>query len=399
MKTLGERIKELREMNGLTQQELGKELFVSDKAVSKWETDKNEPEVGMLVKMAEIFHISMDYLTIGENGDKRVEILSKIEIACKEDNLALLDGIDLDSVDINGKDINYYANKYHASSILKYLDQLEVKKFNESSNTKKDKKFLICAIPNGLDGLDNLVFLKEKRFNEIIGECKKIDLASTSFEETFKQIKDDNSLINLDKEEGYHSYTIFYEKEFYEKCNRDYQYLDINVLDQEGKHKISLNFSLLNDENYASLSMSIFDYGKNKVQVHSKALVKPNDVNDFLKVLKEVDFKNWENKSWGYPVYEMYYALKKKEDDKDLVLHNKYYVAPPRDKYMKFTKAIEILVINSMKPRQYKKFIDSFNNSFNTHYRQSLSIFISDIVFSEIEKEQEFIKNHYGHPF
>ena len=36
----GALIKELREKKGLTQAELAKELAVSDKAVSKWETGK-----------------------------------------------------------------------------------------------------------------------------------------------------------------------------------------------------------------------------------------------------------------------------------------------------------------------------------------------------------------------
>lgn len=44
--SIGERIRSLREAQGLTQQQLGEIAGVSDKAVSTWENNANIPRMG-----------------------------------------------------------------------------------------------------------------------------------------------------------------------------------------------------------------------------------------------------------------------------------------------------------------------------------------------------------------
>ena len=53
--TIGYRIKTLRKNKGLTQLQLAEKMFVSDKAVSKWETGEGNPELSILIKLAEFF--------------------------------------------------------------------------------------------------------------------------------------------------------------------------------------------------------------------------------------------------------------------------------------------------------------------------------------------------------
>ena len=62
----GTLIKELREKKGLTQTELAKELAVSDKAVSKWETGKGYPDISLLEPIAKAFGISVTELLAGD---------------------------------------------------------------------------------------------------------------------------------------------------------------------------------------------------------------------------------------------------------------------------------------------------------------------------------------------
>lgn len=50
-------IKRLRDMNGLTQAELGKIAGVSDKAISTWENGTAEPRMGAVQKIADYFDI------------------------------------------------------------------------------------------------------------------------------------------------------------------------------------------------------------------------------------------------------------------------------------------------------------------------------------------------------
>lgn len=58
-----ERIKELRQKKkGLTQQKLAEILGIKQNSYSDWETGKNEPSLENLVKLADLFEVSLDWL-------------------------------------------------------------------------------------------------------------------------------------------------------------------------------------------------------------------------------------------------------------------------------------------------------------------------------------------------
>jgi transcriptional regulator with XRE-family HTH domain len=56
------RIRELREANNLTQEELAKKVAVSRTAVTKWETGECMPKTDKLIALATVFNCSIDYL-------------------------------------------------------------------------------------------------------------------------------------------------------------------------------------------------------------------------------------------------------------------------------------------------------------------------------------------------
>ncbi len=56
------RLKELREENGITRQELANALFVSVRLISYWENGLRECSFDMLIKIASYFNESIDYL-------------------------------------------------------------------------------------------------------------------------------------------------------------------------------------------------------------------------------------------------------------------------------------------------------------------------------------------------
>ncbi|MBO0530365.1 MULTISPECIES: helix-turn-helix domain-containing protein [Clostridium] len=58
----GDRLKELREEKGMTQEQLGKLLNITKQAVYSYEKGDNEPTIDALVKIADIFNVSLDYL-------------------------------------------------------------------------------------------------------------------------------------------------------------------------------------------------------------------------------------------------------------------------------------------------------------------------------------------------
>lgn len=59
-------IKELREKRGLTQKELANLIMVSDKTISKWETSKGLPDIGILEDLAHALGVSVAELMMGE---------------------------------------------------------------------------------------------------------------------------------------------------------------------------------------------------------------------------------------------------------------------------------------------------------------------------------------------
>ena len=64
---LKERILELRTAAGYTQVTLAKKLGVSKQAVSNWENDNIQPSIEMLVRLADAFGVTTDYLLGREN--------------------------------------------------------------------------------------------------------------------------------------------------------------------------------------------------------------------------------------------------------------------------------------------------------------------------------------------
>lgn len=76
---IGEKIKELRKKNGLTQERLADYLCVSYQAVSKWETGTASPDLSLIAPLTKILHVTADEL-LGINDtepDARYEELKK----------------------------------------------------------------------------------------------------------------------------------------------------------------------------------------------------------------------------------------------------------------------------------------------------------------------------------
>ena len=63
--TFGERICRLRMARGLSQEELAAELQVSRQSVSKWETGSSVPELDKLLRLSEVFGVTLDELVKG----------------------------------------------------------------------------------------------------------------------------------------------------------------------------------------------------------------------------------------------------------------------------------------------------------------------------------------------
>ena len=76
------RIKDLREDRDLKQSELARSTGIDQRTISNYETGKTKPDSESLIKLADFFDVSIDYL-VGRNYSKptpdRVEIIERIQ--------------------------------------------------------------------------------------------------------------------------------------------------------------------------------------------------------------------------------------------------------------------------------------------------------------------------------
>lgn len=68
---IAKNITELRTEAGLTQIDLAERLQYSDKAVSKWERGESLPDISILLEIAEMFGVSLDYLVKEDHPKKK----------------------------------------------------------------------------------------------------------------------------------------------------------------------------------------------------------------------------------------------------------------------------------------------------------------------------------------
>lgn len=66
MLAISEQLKKYRTERGITQEELSEKLFVSRQAISKWEKGEANPDLENVVKLAEIFEVSLDELVLAK---------------------------------------------------------------------------------------------------------------------------------------------------------------------------------------------------------------------------------------------------------------------------------------------------------------------------------------------
>jgi len=88
---VGEKIKKLRTMEGMTQTELAKRLYVTSGAVSQWEKDLTTPDVDRLIALTKVFGVPFEYfLDEPIEDDENDEALEIREQLRRDPNMRVL---------------------------------------------------------------------------------------------------------------------------------------------------------------------------------------------------------------------------------------------------------------------------------------------------------------------
>lgn len=80
--SIGEKIKELRKVNGYSQELIAEKIAVSRQTISKWENDLSIPSTNNLIKLADLFdvdiHLITNQNTLAKNGESNLPLKNKI---------------------------------------------------------------------------------------------------------------------------------------------------------------------------------------------------------------------------------------------------------------------------------------------------------------------------------
>lgn len=114
-----ERLKLLRKKSGLTQNDLAKYLYVTDKTVSSWEQGRTEPGLELMLKIADKLDCTVSYLLYGDNEKSDVETELKIRLTDDEYN-KLLSHMDNNALFIRE---THQVDTYYQPTYRKFLDK------------------------------------------------------------------------------------------------------------------------------------------------------------------------------------------------------------------------------------------------------------------------------------
>lgn len=73
MVNFGDKLRSLRTEAGMTQTDLAKRLNITKSVVSYYELQERTPSSDVLIQLADIFHVSTDYL-LGVNHKKMIDV-------------------------------------------------------------------------------------------------------------------------------------------------------------------------------------------------------------------------------------------------------------------------------------------------------------------------------------
>lgn len=64
---IGKKLKAARANSGLTQEQVSEEIQVSRQTISNWENEKSFPDIISVIKLSDLYNISLDRLLKGDN--------------------------------------------------------------------------------------------------------------------------------------------------------------------------------------------------------------------------------------------------------------------------------------------------------------------------------------------
>lgn len=80
-------LRELRQSKGVSQQKIADAIHVSQQSVNKYENHNIEPDINTLIKIADYFNVSVDYLIGRTEIQQQADALTLSDLSCTEEQM------------------------------------------------------------------------------------------------------------------------------------------------------------------------------------------------------------------------------------------------------------------------------------------------------------------------
>ena len=143
-RTIGDRIKELRQKANLTQAQLAEKLGFTSQTVSNWESGTREPDIAALAQLSSLFNVSLDYLLLGKQEETitldDMDAEKRLSLLIKKDDVKNFKKYEYQtSAYVFGRSVNY-GNHYNIT-----LSEPNKKTWLEIINAGAKKIFSACC--------------------------------------------------------------------------------------------------------------------------------------------------------------------------------------------------------------------------------------------------------------
>lgn len=196
--SIGEKIRKIRKEEGLSQEQLAEKMNVSRAAIAKWENENGIPDIENLIKLSQLFNISIDELVGNSVSNINEKSGSEdydyhIGRKCSVDLIDWNDGIFDSYIVSQDERFYYYITIEKKRKIVGALSKQYIKKITLCS--KKEKQAVDISDFNGLQSDYFLnkqvdIYLEDKHFFDgILGvDTEMLDVVIADINERFVKL-------------------------------------------------------------------------------------------------------------------------------------------------------------------------------------------------------------------
>lgn len=125
--TIGERIKKIRQANGLSQKELGKKLNVSQQMIGQWETGKSNPKIETLRRIADTLEVGLwEIVELNQMDlETKIQEIPKMTSQLSQEGLEIFNKLATETLDLE-KPLLVRYRQLNQTGQKKAIEQVEL---------------------------------------------------------------------------------------------------------------------------------------------------------------------------------------------------------------------------------------------------------------------------------